>query len=117
MIWASCPGTPSYYFRRLPANLFKDPAFSIGMIGCCSWGTMNLTWAVKYAVQAGGARIKMLMSLLPLHGLRTTGSCVDRRFLGAFFDLERLYLLHHGLRTLLLSADASGVLAMLLFGM
>ena len=78
---------------------------------------MNLTGAIKYAVQAGGAQFKMLKSILPLDGLRTMGSCVDHRFLGAFFDLERLYLLHQGLRTLLLSADASGVLAMLLFGM
>ena len=44
---------------------------------------MNLTWVVKYVVQAGGARIKMLKSLLPLNGLRITGSCVDRRSLGA----------------------------------
>ena len=57
------------------------------MIGSRSWGAMNLTWAVKYAVQAGGARIKMLKSLLPLNGLRITGSCVDRRSPGTILCL------------------------------
>ena len=70
--------------------MFKDPVFSIGMIGSRSWGAMNLTWAVKYAGQAGGARIKMLKSPLPLHGLKMTGSCVDRRSLGAIDCLGTL---------------------------
>ena len=57
---------------------------------------MNLTWAVKYAVQAGGARIKMLKSLLPLNGLRITGSCVDRRSLGAILCLGTLIFVAPG---------------------
>ena len=60
------------------------------MIGSRSWSAMNLTWAVKYAVQAGGARIKMLKSLLLLNGLRVTGSCADRHSLGAIFCLGTL---------------------------
>ena len=68
--------------------MFKDPAFSIGMIGSCSWGAMK--WAVKYAVQARGAQIKIWKSLLPLNGLRITGSCVDRRSLGAIDCLGTL---------------------------
>ena len=51
---------------------------------------MDLTWSVKYAVQAGGGRIKMLKSLLPLNGLRITGSCVDRRSPGAILCLGTL---------------------------
>ena len=90
MIWASCPATLSYCFRRRPADLFKDPAFSIGMIGCRSWGTMNLTWAVEYAAQAGWARIIILKCLLPLTGLRATDSCIDCHVLGIIIFLGTL---------------------------
>ena len=52
------------------------------MIGCRSWGAMNLTWAVKYAVQAGWARIVLLKWLFPLTGLRATESVTDCRIFG-----------------------------------
>ena len=58
------------------------------MIGCHSWGTMNLTWAVKYAVQAGAAHV--LKCLLPLNGVRAAGSCIDGRVLGIILRLGAL---------------------------
>ena len=70
--------------------MFEDPAFSIGMIGCRSWGTMNLTWAVEYAAQAGWAHIIILRSPLLLNGLRSTGSCIDCRVLGIILRLGAL---------------------------
>ena len=45
-------------------------------------GAVNLAWTIKYAVQAGWARIVLLERLLPLTGLRATESGVDRRILG-----------------------------------
>ena len=43
---------------------------------------MDLTWTIKYAVQAGLARIVSIIWLLPLTRLRATKSGVDRRVLG-----------------------------------
>ena len=43
---------------------------------------MNLAWAVKYAVQAGWARIVLLKWLFPLTGLRATESDIDCRLFG-----------------------------------
>mgnify|MGYP005844223931 CR=1 FL=1 len=57
------------------------------MIGCRSWGTMNLTWAVEYAAQAGWAQIIILRSLLLLNGLRATGSRIDEHVLGIILRL------------------------------
>ena len=65
------------------------------MIGCRSWGTMNLTWADKYAVQAGGAHV--LKCLLPLNGLRAVGSCIDCRVLGVVPCLQALIFVVPGL--------------------
>ena len=57
---------------------FEDLAFSIGMIGCHSRGTMNLTWLVEYAARAGWACIV----LFPLTGLGAAESGTDCRVLG-----------------------------------
>ena len=43
---------------------------------------MDLTWMIKYAVQARGAQIVSFIWLLPLTGLRAAESGVDRRVLG-----------------------------------
>ena len=43
---------------------------------------MNLAWAVKYAVQAGWARIVLLKWLFPLIGLRATQSGIYCRVFG-----------------------------------
>ena len=44
-------------------------------------GALNLSWTIKYAVQAGWARIVLLELLLPLTGLRATEFGIDRRIL------------------------------------
>ena len=44
-------------------------------------GTMNLEWTIKYAVQAGWARIVLLEWLLSLTGLRAVESGVDHRII------------------------------------
>ena len=56
------------------------------MFGCCSWGTMNLAWAVKYAVQAGWARFV----LFPLIELGATESAINYRVLGIIIVLMTL---------------------------
>ena len=43
---------------------------------------VNLAWTIKYAVQAGWARIVLLERLLPLTGLRAAESDVDHRIIG-----------------------------------
>ena len=45
-------------------------------------GAVNLAWMIKYAVQAGWARIVLLDQLLPLIGLRATEFGDDHRILG-----------------------------------
>ena len=52
------------------------------MIGWFVRGAMNLARTIKYAVQAGWARIVLLEWLLPLTGLRAIESGVDRCILG-----------------------------------
>ena len=49
------------------------------MIGWCSWGAMNLAWAVEYAVQTGRAQIVLFEWLFPLTGLRATETGIDGR--------------------------------------
>ena len=67
------------------------------MIGCRSWGAMNLTWAVKYAVQAGWARIVLLKWLFPLTGLRATESGIDCRVFGVITISAMLVFVASGL--------------------
>ena len=43
---------------------------------------MDQTWTIEYAVQAGRALIISFIWLLPLTGLGTTESGVDRRVIG-----------------------------------
>ena len=52
------------------------------MISTLVGDAVNLAWTIKYAVQAGWARIVLLEQLLPLAGLRATESGVNRRILG-----------------------------------
>ena len=54
---------------RLPAGLFEDPAFSVGMGGWRFWGAMNLSLAIEYAVQTGWTRIFIFGWPFPLTGL------------------------------------------------
>ena len=52
------------------------------MIGWCSWGAMNLAWAVEYAVQTGRTRIVIFEWPIPLTELRATKSGIDCRIFG-----------------------------------
>ena len=58
---------------------------------------MDLTWAVKYAVQTGRARIVSLKWLLLLTGLRATESGVDSRVFGVFAVVSTLVPIASGL--------------------
>ena len=49
------------------------------MVGWFIRSTMDLAWTIEYAVQAGRARIVSFIWLLPLTGLRSIESGVDRR--------------------------------------
>ena len=60
-------------------------------------GAVNLAWTIKYAVQAGWARIVLLEWLLPLTGLRATESSVDRRILGVVTVVSVLVYIAPGL--------------------
>ena len=53
-------------------------------------GAVNLAWTIKYAVQAGWARIILLEWLLPLTGLTATESGIDRRILGVITVVSTL---------------------------
>ena len=61
--------------------MFEDPAFSVGMIGSCSWGAMNLAWTIEYAVQDGRSRIVSFERLLPLTRFGVAESGIDCRIL------------------------------------
>ena len=65
------------------ADLFKDPAVSVGVVGWLVWGAMNLARALQYTVQIGRYLIVALEWLLPLTEFRSAESGVDRRILGA----------------------------------
>ena len=51
---------------------------------------MNMAWMIKYAVQAGWARIVLLERLLPLTGLRATESGIDHRIIGVVIVVSTL---------------------------
>ena len=51
---------------------------------------MNLARTIKYAVQAGWARIVPSERLLPLTGLRAIESGIDRRILGVVIVVSTL---------------------------
>ena len=51
------------------------------MIRRLAGGAVNLAWTIKYAVQAGWARIVLLERLFPLTGFRASESGVDCRIL------------------------------------
>ena len=84
------------------------------MIGWCSWGAMNLAWAVEYAVHTGRTRIVIFEWPIPLTGLRATKSGIDCRIFGVFTMFARLCLLRRGLPLLSLAFDVPGLLAVLL---
>ena len=52
------------------------------MIGLFVWGTMNLTWAVKYAIQDGWSLVVPFVGLLSLSGLGATESGVNGGVIG-----------------------------------
>ena len=70
--------------------MFEDPAFSICMIRCRSWCTVDLAWAIEDAVQAGWARIALLKWLFPPSGLGAVESDVDYRLAGIIISLGML---------------------------
>ena len=72
------------------AGLFVDPTFSVGMIGWCSWGAMNLAWTVEYAVQTGRACIVFVEWLFLLTGLGATESGIQGRVLGVITIISML---------------------------
>ena len=76
--------------------MFEDPAFSVGMIGWCSWGAMNLAWTVEYALQTGRTRILIFEWPIPLTGLRATKSGIDCRIFGAFTIFAALVFVASG---------------------
>ena len=64
------------------ADLFKDPAVSVGVVGWLVWGAMNWARALQYTVPTGRSLIVALEWLLPLTGFRSAESGIDRRILG-----------------------------------
>ena len=60
-------------------GLFEHPAFSVGVVGWFIGGAVNLTRAIKYAVQTGWARIVSFEWLFPLAGLGATKSGINYR--------------------------------------
>ena len=60
------------------------------MVGWFVRGAMNLARTIKYAVQAGWARIVLLEQLLSLTGLRATKSGIDRRILSVITVVSAL---------------------------
>ena len=77
--------------------MFEDPAFSVGMIGWCSWGAMNLAWTVEYAVQTGWARMVPFEWLFPLTVLRATESSIDGRVFSVIAIIGKLVFVALGL--------------------
>ena len=73
---------------------------------------MNLARMIKYAVQARWAQIFLFERLLPLTGLRTTESGIDRRILGVVMLFRRLYLLCRDLSLLFLASGVPASLAL-----
>ena len=67
------------------------------MIGWFVWGAMNLARTIKYAVQAGWARIVPFERLLPLAGLGAAESGVDRRVVGIITVVSMLVSVASGL--------------------
>ena len=58
---------------------------------------MDLTWTIEYAVQAGWARIVSFIWLLPLTGLGSTESGIDRRVVDIVTVASTLVLVVSGL--------------------
>ena len=67
------------------------------MIGWCSWGAVNLTWMIEYAVQTGRAWIVSLKWIFPLTGLRATKSGIDSRVVGVIAIISMLVSIASGL--------------------
>ena len=68
------------------AGLLEHPAFSVGVIGWLIGGAVDLTRAIKYAIQTGRARSTSFEWLFPLTGSRASESGIDCRILG-FIDV------------------------------
>ena len=69
---------PPLVFGVELADLFKDPAVSVGMISWFIGVAMNLAGSVQYPVQVGWFVAIRLERLLPLTGLGIAESGVDR---------------------------------------
>ena len=67
------------------------------MIGWFVGGAVYLAWVIEYAVQAGWARIVPFERLLPLAGLGTAESVVDRRVFGIITVVSTLVSVASGL--------------------
>ena len=78
-------------------GLFEYPTFSVGVVGRFIGGAMNLTRAIKYAVQTGRARIVSFECLFPLTRLRATESGIDGRVFGIIATIATLVFVASGL--------------------
>ena len=67
------------------------------MIGWFIRGAVDLTWTIEYAVQAGRALIIPFIWLLPLSGLVSTESGIDRRVFGVISSISTLVSTASGL--------------------
>ena len=79
-------------------------------------GAVNLAWMIKYAVQAGWARIVLLDQLLPLIGLRATEFGDDHRILGVVTVVSALVSIASRLVFVALNFRGAGV-ACIVFAM
>ena len=66
------------------------------MIGWCSWGAMNLAWAVEYAVQTGRTQIVIFEWPFPLTGLRAPKSGINCRIFSVFTIFAALVFIASG---------------------
>ena len=64
------------------AGLFEHPTFFVGVVGWFIGGAVNLTRAIKYAIQTRHARIVSFEWLFPLTGLGATESGIGCRVFG-----------------------------------
>jgi len=78
-------------------GLFKHPSFSVCVVGWFIGGAMNLTQAIKYAVQTGRVRIVSFEWLFPLTGLIATESGIDGRVFGVIAIFATLVFVASGL--------------------
>ena len=96
------------------AGLFEHPTFSVGVVGWFIGGAVNLTRAIKYAVQTGRARIASFERLFPLTGLEPLNPTLTDASSAASLLFQHLFLLRRGLPLPSLASEVSGSLVLLL---